>query len=148
MTLAQEKTQQSGSLFTKSRVEQVATDSIEDSKRRKAEELFAKHSLFASGKVAVNAKQIKPLNSVKLDRKEQRKQRERDTGKQWGSMPKVELTDELKMDLRAIQMRNQIFPKRFYRANDSNKLPEFFQIGTIIDDGGVGSRVDRLKKKD
>ena len=63
-------------------------------------------------------------------------------------MPKVELTDELKMDLKAIQMRNQIFPKRFYRGNDSQKLPEYFQIGTVVDDGGIGSRVNRLTKKE
>ena len=45
-------------------------------------------------------------------------------------------------------MRNQIFPKRFYRNNDSNKLPEYFQIGTVVDDGNVGSRVGRLTKKE
>lgn len=45
-------------------------------------------------------------------------------------------------------MRNQIFPKRFYKGNDSSKLPEYFQIGTVVDDGSVASRVNRLKKKD
>ena len=63
-------------------------------------------------------------------------------------MPKQEMTEELKMDLRAIQMRNQIFPKRFYKGNDSTKLPEYFRIGTVVDDGGVGSRVNRLTKKE
>lgn len=63
-------------------------------------------------------------------------------------MPKVELTEELKMDLKAIQMRNQIFPKRFYRNNDSQKLPEYFRIGTVVDDGGIHSRVNRLTKKE
>ena len=103
--------------------------------------------MFASGKIAANAKQIKPINSSKLDQKDRRAQREKDTGKAWGNMPKVELTEELKMDLRAIQMRNQIFPKRFYRNNDSSKLPEYFQIGTVVDDGGINGRVNRLTKK-
>ena len=62
-------------------------------------------------------------------------------------MPKVELTEELKMDLKAVQMRNQIFPKRFYRNNDSAKLPEYFRIGTVVDDGSIHSRVNRLTKK-
>ena len=44
-------------------------------------------------------------------------------GKSWGEMPKVELTEELKNDLRVIQLRNQIFPKRFYKNNDSEMLP-------------------------
>ena len=104
--------------------------------------------MFASGSIAVNDKKIKPLNSVELDRKARMKERETNTGKAWGYMPKVEMTEELKTDLRTIQMRNMIFPKRFYRANDSKKLPEYFQIGTVVDDGGIHSRVGRLKKKD
>ena len=41
-------------------------------------------------------------------------------------MKKVELTDEIKADLRAIKLRNQIFNKSFYKTNDTNKLPEYF----------------------
>ena len=41
-------------------------------------------------------------------------------------MKKVELTDEIKADLRAIQLRNSIFKDRFYKTNDSKKLPEYF----------------------
>lgn len=144
----QVRKQAAASLFTKSRAEQISTENIEDVKRRKAEELFQKHGLFASGQIAVNAKQIKPLNSGRLDQKERAKKREQDAGKAWGYMPKVELTEELKMDLRAIQMRNQIFPKRFYKNNDSEKLPEYFQIGTVVDDGGIQSKVGRLTKKE
>ena len=48
-------------------------------------------------------------------------------------MPKVELTPEIRNDLKAIQMRNQIFSKRFYKNNDSQKLPEYFQIGTWLE---------------
>ena len=88
------------------------------------------------------------MNNVALEKKERAKQREENAGKAWGYMPKVEMTEELKMDLRAIQMRNQIFPKRFYKGNDSTKLPEYFRIGTVVDDGGVGSRVNRLTKKE
>ena len=105
-----------------------------------------KHSLFASGKIAANAKSIKPINSVKLDKKARKEERVQNAGKEWGSMPKVEMTEELKMDLKAIQMRNQIFPKRFYKGNDSEKLPEYFQIGTVVDDGGINS-INRLTKK-
>ena len=63
-------------------------------------------------------------------------------------MKKVELTDELKADLRAIQMRNQLYKDRFYKSSDSKKLPEYFQIGTVVDDPrDIGGRKDRLTKK-
>ena len=92
------------------------------------------------------AKSIKPLNSVWLDKKERQKQRELDAGKAWGSMPKVELTEQLRNDLKAIQFRNQIFAKKFYKKNDSEKLPQYFQIATVIDDG-IGYRKNGKKVK-
>ena len=61
-------------------------------------------------------------------------------------MPKQELTDEVKNDLRAIRYRNQIFPKRWYRNNDSEKLPEYFAIGTVVN-GGLGN-TDKMTKKE
>lgn len=63
-------------------------------------------------------------------------------------MPKVELTEELRNDLKAIKFRNQIFPKRFYKNNDSDNLPKYFQIGTVVESGGIGNVRDRLKKKE
>ena len=63
-------------------------------------------------------------------------------------MAKVELTDEVKADLRAIRLRNQIFKDRFYKTADSKKLPEYFQIGTVVDDPRAeGGNRDRLTKK-
>ena len=98
-------------------------------------------------KIPADAKKIKPLNSLWLDKKERQKQRELDAGKAWGHMPKVELTDELRNDLKAIKMRNQIFSKRFYRNNDSDKLPRYFQIGTVIDEGGIPGRSQTISAK-
>jgi hypothetical protein len=63
-------------------------------------------------------------------------------------MPKVELTEALKNDLKAIKFRNQIFPKRFYKNADSDALPKYFQIGTVVEgNGALGSKGDRLTKK-
>ncbi len=70
-------------------------------------------------------------------------------GKNWGDMAKVELTEEVKADLRALRLRNQIFADRFYKAADSKKLPEYFQIGTVVEGSGVeGGKKDRLTKKE
>jgi hypothetical protein len=38
----------------------------------------------------------------------------------------VELTEELKADLKALKLRNYIYPNRFYKTSDSKKLPKFF----------------------
>lgn len=76
------------------------------------------------------------------------KDRELTAGKAWDNMAKVELTDEIKADLRAIRLRNQIFKDRFYKTADSKKLPEYFQIGTVVDDPRAeGGNKDRLTKK-
>jgi hypothetical protein len=87
------------------------------------------------------------LLSEKLDRKERQKRKEETTGKSWGHMKKVELTEEVKADLRAIKLRNQIFSKQHYKGNDYKKLPEYFQIGTVVDDATYkGGNKDRLTK--
>ena len=63
-------------------------------------------------------------------------------------MKRVELTEELKADLRALRMRNQLFSDRFYKTNDSKKLPEYFQIGTIVDDPrNLGGRLTKKERK-
>jgi len=62
-------------------------------------------------------------------------------------MPKMEVTDEVKADLKAIKFRNMIFPKRFYKENDSKSLPTFFQIGKVVDDKPGMFSKDRLTKK-
>lgn len=62
-------------------------------------------------------------------------------------MPKVELTEELKADLKALKLRNFIYPNRFYKTNDSKKLPQYFQIGTVVTDKN-DMRTERLTKKE
>jgi len=64
--------------------------------------------------------------SVKLDKKQRRQESIETSGKMWGHMKKVELTDEVKADLRALKLRNQLFANRFYKTGDSKKLPEYF----------------------
>jgi Fcf2 pre-rRNA processing len=62
-------------------------------------------------------------------------------------MPKVELTEELKADLKALKLRNYIYPNRFYKTSDSKTLPKFFQIGTIVTDKN-DMRTERLTKRE
>ena len=124
------------------------SSNLEEQKMKKANEIYEQKSLFC-GKIKPTDKQIQPLVSNKLERKQNRLTKEETAGKHWGHMKKVELTEEIKADLRALKLRNQIFANRFYKTNDSKKLPEYFQIGTVVDDkGDLSSIKDRWTKKE
>lgn len=43
-------------------------------------------------------------------------------------MKEAEMTPELENDLKAIQMRSILDPKRFYKKNDMKTLPKFVQV--------------------
>lgn len=133
------------SIFTKDRGVNVDSTNIEEDKVKKANAIFEKMNIFS--KIPLNAKQIAPMFNEKLEKKQRLADREKDAGKAWGKMEKVELTEELKNDLKTIKFRNQIFPKRFYKNNDSDNLPKYFQIGTVVDGSGIGNIRDRLTKK-
>lgn len=66
---------------------------------------------------------------VKVDRT---KLKEEKTSK-WFSIPKVELTSDLKRDLSILKNRSTLDPKRFYKK-DNWQIPENFQFGTIVED--------------
>jgi len=65
----------------------------------------------------------------------------------WYRLPKQELTPSAKDDLRVLQLRNALDPKRFYKRPDSNKLPRRFQIGTIVEHP-QDSRSGRLSRRE
>jgi hypothetical protein len=53
-------------------------------------------------------------------------------------MAAPEVTPELKREVQALRLHNAMDPKRFMRGEarrDSAKLPEFFQIGHVVDPG-------------
>lgn len=68
------------------------------------------------------------------------------SGSKWFDMPKGELTDSVKRDLKIIQMRAALDPKRHYKK-DKWQVPEFFQIGTIVE-GNTEFYSARLKNRD
>ncbi|CAL8253714.1 unnamed protein product [Merluccius merluccius] len=89
-----------------------------------------------------------PYNEAKRSLKLKRKEvKEKTTGDGWFNMKAPELTPELKADLKVIKMRGSMDPKRFYKKNDRDGLPKYFQVGTVMD-----SPVDfyhaRVPKKD
>lgn len=95
---------QNHSIFAKNRGENISSLNVEDEKMRKANQIFESMNIFKG--LPINAGSIKPMFNDKLEKKERLKQKEMTAGKAWGSMPKVELTEELRNDLKAIKFRN------------------------------------------
>ncbi|CAJ1060514.1 deoxynucleotidyltransferase terminal-interacting protein 2 [Xyrichtys novacula] len=82
--------------------------------------------------------------AVKLKR---RAEREKTTGDGWFNMKAPELTQELKGDLQVLKMRGAMDPKRFYKKNDRDGFPKYFQIGTVVDNP-VDFYHSRIPKKE
>ncbi|NXB06085.1 TDIF2 protein, partial [Cnemophilus loriae] len=66
-------------------------------------------------------------------KKQRRAEREKTTGDSWFGMKAPEITSELKNDLKVLKMRASLDPKHFYKKNDRDGLPKYFQVGTVVD---------------
>lgn len=65
--------------------------------------------------------------------KKRQKVKEDTAGPNWFNMKAPEMTTELKQEVSALMLRRYLDPKHFYKKNDMQKPPKFFQIGTILD---------------
>ena len=81
---------------------------------------------YAGAALAVH----KPHIGKKKLKKLKKAEREKTKGGDWYNMPALELTEERRQDLELLQMRGVLDPKRFYKKNDSDKLPKYFQVGS------------------
>ncbi|KAM6398176.1 deoxynucleotidyltransferase terminal-interacting protein 2 [Pluvialis apricaria] len=66
-------------------------------------------------------------------KKQRRAERAKTTGDGWYGMKAPEITSELKNDLKVLKMRASLDPKHFYKKNDRDGLPKYFQVGTVVD---------------
>ncbi|KAK8199218.1 Fcf2 pre-rRNA processing-domain-containing protein [Phyllosticta capitalensis] len=76
-----------------------------------------------------------------------KKQIEATAGDKWFNLPKTDLTPELKRDLQLLKMRNVLDPHRHYKKEDSKDVPEYSQVGTIVE-GPTEYYSARIQKKD
>ncbi|XP_048395219.2 deoxynucleotidyltransferase terminal-interacting protein 2 [Stegostoma tigrinum] len=91
---------------------------------------------------------VPPLKeSIRHLKKKRRKERAQTAGDGWYNMKAPDLTDELKNDLKALKMRAAINPKRFYKKNDREGFPKYFQVGTVLDNP-VDFYHSRIPKKE
>ncbi|XP_062436994.1 deoxynucleotidyltransferase terminal-interacting protein 2 [Rhea pennata] len=77
---------------------------------------------------------VPPFRESLHQLKKQRKaEREKTTGDGWFGMKAPEITSELKNDLKVLKMRASLDPKHFYKKNDREGFPKYFQVGTVVD---------------
>lgn len=76
-----------------------------------------------------------------------RAERAKTTGDAWFNMKAPEITPELKGDLQLLRMRGSMDSKRFYKKNDRDGFPKYFQMGTVVD-SPVDFYHSRVSKKD
>jgi len=48
-------------------------------------------------------------------------------------LPRTKLTTEIKRDLQLLSMRNVLDPKRMYKRQGKFKIPQYSQMGTIVE---------------
>ncbi|KAJ1735207.1 rrna-processing protein fcf2 [Coemansia biformis] len=84
----------------------------------------------------------------RMRRGELARAKEQTAGKRWFGMKAPTMTPELRNDLRVLQLRNVLDPKRFYKKSTTQKvLPKYFESGTIIE-GPTEFYSSRLSKKE
>ncbi|KAJ1732070.1 rrna-processing protein fcf2 [Coemansia sp. Benny D160-2] len=75
-------------------------------------------------------------------------EKEKTAGKRWFGMKAPVMTQELKNDLRVLQLRNVLDPKQFYKKGTMGKqTPKYFEMGTIIE-GPTEFYSGRMTKKE
>ncbi|NWW34321.1 TDIF2 protein, partial [Panurus biarmicus] len=104
---------------------------IEPLKERKKDQLLQKSVITPD----FERKECVPpyRESLHQLKKQRRAEREKTTGDGWFGMKAPEITSELKNDLKVLKMRASLDPKHFYKKNDRDGLPKYFQVGTVVD---------------
>ncbi|XP_077114983.1 deoxynucleotidyltransferase terminal-interacting protein 2 [Ranitomeya variabilis] len=77
---------------------------------------------------------VLPYKESRFKLKKMRKEEwDKTSGRGWFDMKAPELTDELKNDLKALKMRSAMDSKHFYKKNDRDGFPKYFEVGTVVD---------------
>ncbi|XP_011402671.2 PREDICTED: deoxynucleotidyltransferase terminal-interacting protein 2-like [Amphimedon queenslandica] len=76
-------------------------------------------------------------------------EREKSAGSNWFDMPAPEMTEELKNDLKVLQMRETLDRSHHYKKSDWKKLPKYFQVGRVIEGPGefYSARIPKKQRK-
>ncbi|KAF2819150.1 Fcf2-domain-containing protein [Ophiobolus disseminans] len=106
------------------------------------------HSKLIDKKQQALANGIKKIDDPIAAKRQKLEEKKATAGKEWFNMPKTDLTPELRRDLQLLKMRSVLDPKRHYKKDNSrNDIPEFSQVGTVIE-GATEFFSSRLSKKE
>lgn len=83
----------------------------------------------------VRGQAVRPVDDKALRKKEAKAQKGEALAK-WFGLPRAKMTPELEKELLAIKLRGNVDPKRFYKGQDSKKLPTHFHVA--VETGGDG----------
>ncbi|XP_068447413.1 deoxynucleotidyltransferase terminal-interacting protein 2 [Clinocottus analis] len=122
--------------------------SLQELKERKIQDAVMKKSVMGPDFEKKDA--VPPYSESKHALKLKRKaEREKSTGDGWFNMKAPEISKELKGDLQVLKMRGSMDPKRFYKKNDRDGFPKYFQVGTVVDNpvDFYHSRVPKKERK-
>ncbi|XP_008290827.1 deoxynucleotidyltransferase terminal-interacting protein 2 [Stegastes partitus] len=122
------------------------SSSLQKLKEKKIQDEVMKKSVIGPDFEKKDA--VPPYTESKQKAKLKRRvEREKTTGDGWFNMKAPEMTQELKGDLQVLKMRGSMDPKRFYKKNDRDGFPKYFQVGTVVDNP-VDFYHSRIPKKE
>lgn len=100
---------------------------VNRSKKRDSRTTVQSSSPANWGEIEHDLKEAKPPRAVQTTFKED---------EHWHEMPAANLTPELERDLRVIENRQHLDPKRFYKSSGTGRkkgqLPTHVQVGTVL----------------
>ncbi|CAB1324412.1 unnamed protein product, partial [Coregonus sp. 'balchen'] len=124
----------------------IVSNSLKKLKEQKSQDELMKKSVIGPEFEKKDA--VPPYRESKQAAKLKRKvEREETAGDSWFNMRAPEMTEQLKGDLKALKMRGAMDPKRFYKKNDRDGFPKYFQVATVVD-SPVDFYHSRVPKKD
>ncbi|OQR79031.1 deoxynucleotidyltransferase terminal-interacting protein 2-like [Tropilaelaps mercedesae] len=117
---------------------------MRDMNQQWAEDVLLKKSILKDE--SEKEKTIPIKRGKKAEKRHRQAEREKNAGHNWFGMAKPELTTERKRDLEVLKMRKVLDTKTFYKKNDIQQLPKYFEIGTVMDNA-TDFYSDRIPKK-
>ncbi|KAF2861938.1 Fcf2-domain-containing protein [Piedraia hortae CBS 480.64] len=100
------------------------------------------------------APQMRQMERVKVEdpivvKKRAAQEKEATAGPDWHNMPRTVDTPQLKRDWQLIKMRDVLDPKRHYKKDGKKDLPEYSQVGTVIEGPAdfFSGRIETKKRK-
>jgi len=91
-----------------------------------------------------------PLSISRRELRQQKKTLKQETaGPSWFNLPATPLTPELKLDLKILQLRGYIDPKKHYKRSHEKELPKYFHVGRVLDNPAdfYSSRLTKKERK-